>query len=79
MNYFLGAGEYDRLFVRFEILRLENGLLTLGVLPACTSEVRNKYSWHVAIVVEAVLKQAIREVNVIPLDNFGSPRRLRFR
>jgi hypothetical protein len=68
LNYFLGAEEYDRLFVAFEILRIENEVLTLGVLPACTSEVQNKYSWHVAIVAEALLKQAIRKVNVIPLD-----------
>jgi hypothetical protein len=68
LNYFLGADEYDRLFVAFEILRVENEVLTLGVLPACTAEVQDKYSWHVAIVAEALLKQAIREVNVIPLD-----------
>ena len=69
LNYFLGAEEYDRLFVAFEILRIENEVLTLGVLSACTSEVQDKYSWHVAIVAEALLKQAIRKVNVIPLDD----------
>ena len=68
LNYFLGAEEYDRLFVAFEILRIENEVLTLGVLPGCTSEVQDKYSWHVAIVAEALLKQAIRKVNVIPLN-----------
>ena len=70
LNYFLGAEEYDRLFVAFEILRIENEVLTLGVLPACTSEVQDRYSWHIAIVVESILKQAIRKVNVIPLDDF---------
>jgi hypothetical protein len=44
LNYFLGAEEYDRLFVAFEILRIENEVLTLGVLSACTSEVQDKYS-----------------------------------
>jgi hypothetical protein len=72
LNYFLGAEEYDRLFVAFEILRIENEVLTLGVLPACTSEVQDKYSWHVAIVAEALLKQAIRKVNVIPLNGSRS-------
>lgn len=72
LNHFLGAEEYDRLFVAFEILRIENEVLTLGVLPACTSEVQDKYSWHVAIVAEALLKQAIREVNVISLDKSSS-------
>jgi hypothetical protein len=65
LNYFLGAEEYDRLFVAFEILHIENEVLTVGVLPACTSEVQDKYSWHVAIVAEALLK-----VNVIPLNGY---------
>jgi hypothetical protein len=73
LNYFLGAEEYDRLFVAFEILSIKNQVLTLGVLPACTSEVLDKYSWHVAIVAEALLKQAIRKVNVIPLDDSRPP------
>jgi hypothetical protein len=68
LNYFLGAEEYDRLFAGFEILRLENEVLTLSVRPACANEVRDKYSWHIAIVAEALLKQAIRKVNVVPLD-----------
>ena len=68
LNYFLGADEYDRLFLGFEILRIENDVLTLGVLPACTSEVQDKYSWHIAVVAEALLKRAIRKVKVIPLD-----------
>jgi hypothetical protein len=41
----------------------------VGVLPACTSEVQDEYSWHIAIVAEALLKQAIRKVNVIPLND----------
>jgi hypothetical protein len=61
LNYFLGAEEYDRLFVAFEIFRIESEMLTLGVLPACTSEVQDKYSWHVAIVAEALLKQAFKK------------------
>ena len=69
LNYFLGAAEYDRLFVAFEIVRIENEVLTVGVLPACTSEVQDEYSWHIAIVAEALLKQAIRKVNVIPLND----------
>jgi len=68
LNYFLGGEEYDRLFAAFEILSIKNRVLTLGVLPACTSEVQDKYSWHIAIVAEALLKQAIRKVNVVPLD-----------
>ena len=72
LNYFLGADEYDRLFVGFEILHIENEVLTLSVRPACASEVQDKYSWHIAVVVEALLRQAIRKVNVIPLGDFRS-------
>jgi hypothetical protein len=72
LNYFIGADEYDRLFSGFEILHIENEVLTLSVQPACTSEVQDEYSWHIAIVAETVLRQAIRKVNVIPLGNFRS-------
>jgi hypothetical protein len=41
LNYFLGADEYDRLFVGFEILHIENEVLTLSVRPACTGEVQD--------------------------------------
>jgi hypothetical protein len=76
LNYFLGADEYDRLFVGFEILHIENEVLTLSVRPACTNEVQDKYLWHVAIVAETLLRHAIRKVNVIPLDESRSSRGL---
>lgn len=41
LNYYLGADEYDRLFVGFEILHIENEVLTLSVSPACTGEVQD--------------------------------------
>jgi hypothetical protein len=68
LNYLLGADEYDRLFAGFEMIHIEDEVLTLSVRRGCISEVQDKYSWHVAIVVEALLKRAIRKVNVIPLD-----------
>ena len=67
LNYFLGADEYDRLFEGFEILHIENEVLTLTVRHACTGEVQDKYSWHIAIVAEALLRKAIRKVIVIAL------------
>jgi hypothetical protein len=67
LNYFLGADEYDRLFVGFEILHIENEVLTVSVRSACTGEVQHKYSWHIAIVAEALLRQAIRKVIVSAL------------
>jgi hypothetical protein len=74
LNYFVGADEYDRLFVGLEIVRIEGEVLTASVRSACTSEVQDRYSWHIAIVVESILKQAIRKVNVIPpADSTSSP------
>jgi hypothetical protein len=39
----------------------------LSVRSACTGEVQDKYSWHIAIVAEALLRQAIRKVIIIAL------------
>jgi hypothetical protein len=72
LNYVLGADEYDRLFVGFEILQIESGVLTLSVRAACAREVQDKYSWHIAIVAEALLRRAIRRVHIIPLDESSS-------
>jgi hypothetical protein len=36
LNYFLGADEYDRLFVGFKILHIENEVLTLSVRPVAS-------------------------------------------
>ena len=72
LNYFIGADEYDRLFAGFEVIHIEDEVLTLCVRRGCASEVQDKYAWHIAIVAEALLKQAIRKVNVVSLDDFRS-------
>ena len=66
LNYFLGAEEYDRLFMGFQILQFDRNILTVCVGGA--DDVQRKYSWHIAIVAEAVLKQAIHFVNVVPIE-----------
>ena len=66
LNYFLGAEEYDRLFTGFEILQLDRNVLTVCVGGA--DDVQRKYSWHIAIVAEAILKRAIHFVNVVPVE-----------
>jgi hypothetical protein len=46
----------------------------VSVRSACTGEVHDKYSWHIAIVAEALLRQAIRKVIVIAhLANVQKP------
>jgi hypothetical protein len=64
LSYFLGAEEYDRLFTGFEVLRFDRNSLTVCVERA--DDVQRKYSWHIAIVAEVVLKRAIHFVNVVP-------------
>jgi hypothetical protein len=66
LSYFLGAEEYDRLFTGFEVLRFDRNSLTVCVEGA--DDVQRKYSWHIAIVAEVVLKRAIHFVNVVPLE-----------
>jgi hypothetical protein len=66
LNYFLSAEEYDRLFMGFQILRFDRNILTVCVKGA--DEVQRKYSWHIAIVAEAVLKKAIHFANVVPVE-----------
>jgi hypothetical protein len=70
LNYFLGAEEYARLFTGFEILQLDRNILTVCVEGA--DDVQRKYSWHIAIVAETVLKHAIHFVNVVPVEECGS-------
>jgi hypothetical protein len=74
LNYFLGADEYDRLFAGFEVLHVDNNVLTVCVQSEHTAEVQSKYSWHVAIVAEAILKQAVHRVNVVPLEECNASR-----
>ena len=70
LNYFLGAEEYDRLFSGFEILQFDRNILTVCVEGA--DDVQRKYSWHIAIVAEAVLKHAMHFVNVVPIEERSS-------
>jgi hypothetical protein len=66
LNYFLGAEEYGRLFTGFEVLQFDRNILTVCVEGA--DDVQRKYSWHIALVAEAVLKRAIHFVNVVPVE-----------
>lgn len=74
LNYFLGADEHHRLFEGFEVVRVDNDVLTVCVQSECTDEVQSKYSWHVAIVVEAILKHAVHKVNVVPPEECDASR-----
>ena len=54
LNFVLGADIYDRLFLGFVCGAVDHAI------------VGSEYSWHVAVVVESVLKQPVKRVNVLP-------------
>jgi hypothetical protein len=68
LNYFLGADEYDRLFAGFKVSHVHGHVLTVCVRPECADDVQAKYSWHIAIVAESILRSAVHKVSVVPLD-----------
>ncbi len=60
----LGASVYDELFIGFEVISIRRGVLDVYVSCHNADIIRRTYSLHVAIVVESVLKRAIKSVNL---------------
>jgi hypothetical protein len=52
----------------FRALKFYGSIETYTVCVEGADDVQRKYSWHIAIVAEAVLKQAIHFVNVVPIE-----------
>jgi hypothetical protein len=69
LNFALGAETYDRLFLGFVCGGVENEIVDVFVQNEDTAAiVGTEYSWHVAVVVESVLKKSVKSVNVLPRD-----------
>ena len=67
LNFALGADTYDRLFLGFVCGRVENEIVDVFVQNEDTAAiVGTEYGWHVAVVVESVLKKPVKRVNVLP-------------
>jgi hypothetical protein len=67
LNFALGAETYDRLFLGFVCGAVKNEMVDVFVQNEDTAAiVGTEYSWHVAVVVESVLKKSVRRVNVLP-------------
>jgi hypothetical protein len=67
LNFALGAETYDRLFLGFVCGGVENEIVDVFVQNEDTAAiVGTGYSWHVAVVVESVLKKPVKRVNVLP-------------
>jgi hypothetical protein len=66
LNMLLGASVYDKLFIGFEVISIRRGVLDVHVNSQSADTIQRTYSLHVAIVVESVLKRAVKSVNLYP-------------
>jgi hypothetical protein len=67
LNFALGADTYDRLFLGFICGGVDNDIVDVFVQNEETAAiVCTGYSWHVAVVVESVMKKTVKHVNVLP-------------
>ena len=67
LNFALGAETYDRLFLGFICGDVDNDAVDIFVKNEDTAAiVCTGYSWHVAVVVENVMKKTVKRVNVLP-------------
>ena len=67
LNFALGAETYDRLFLGFICGDVDNDTVDIFVQNEDTAAiVCIGYSWHVAVVVESVMKKPVKCVNVLP-------------
>jgi hypothetical protein len=64
LNMLLGASLYDKLFMGFEVISIRRGVLDVQVSSHSADIIQRAYSLHVAIVVESVLKRAVKSVNL---------------
>ena len=62
LNFALGAETYDRLFLGFVCGDVDNDTVdSFTAAIVCIG-----YCWHVAVVVESVMKKSVKCVNVLP-------------
>ncbi len=72
LNMLLGAEEYDRLFMEFQLTDLQWGILSVRVKSEHVDEIQNRYWLHIAIIAESVLQRAVRMLNFLSKDFSGS-------
>jgi hypothetical protein len=66
LNMLLGAAIYDRLLIGFRVVSVKAGVLLVLVDPENLATINPEYSVPLAIVVESVLRRAIRSVVLNP-------------
>lgn len=67
LNFILGAREYDSLFLGFECGHIQDKTVRVFARSEHNAhQIGSRYSAHVAIAVESVLKRPIKTVHVLP-------------
>jgi len=66
LNMLLGAAIYDRLLIGFRVVSVIDGALLVLVDPENLAAINQKYSLHLAIIVESVLRRAVKSVVLNP-------------
>jgi hypothetical protein len=66
LNMLLGAAIYDRLLIGFRVVSVKDGVLLVLVDPENLAAINQKYSLHLAIIVESVLRRAVKSVVLNP-------------
>ena len=66
LNMLLGAAIYDRLLIGFRVVSVKDGVLLVLVDPENLAAINQEYPMHLAIVVESVLRRAVKSVVLNP-------------
>jgi hypothetical protein len=66
LNMLLGASVYGKLFIGLEVISVRRGILNVHVSSDSVDLIQQKYFLHIAIVVESVLKRAVKSVTLHP-------------
>jgi hypothetical protein len=68
LNMLLGAEEYDRVFIDFELMEFRWGVLNVRVNSLYVNDIQTRYWLHIAITAESILRQRVRALNILTVD-----------
>jgi hypothetical protein len=69
LNFMLGAEVFDRLFLGFECGPVDNKTVRVFADNAEKAAIiASEYSWHIAVIVESVMKTPVKSVYVASRD-----------
>ena len=69
ISMIVGADEFDRLFLGFEVGEIDGDILFVSARSEhCAAEIEGKYALHISIVATQVLNREINFVTVLPKE-----------